>query len=755
MSSHQQSTQLSLRLGGFTKHPAPASSTGQTQRSIHLAQSLRRHRKPALYILALCLLLSGVILYLHHGTYYEAKSSVYISPTFPTTLAEEKEQDRPYDAFVQDQVQTVTRFDILATAIQQSTPGTWLKPKETMQQSVARLTKQLEVERVGTTFQISIALKARSPEVAAQVVNAVTRAYIDKAHREEFYGRDERLATLRQERSRLQQQLDTALAAQAKLMQSLGIASIQQETANPYDAQLSKLHEDLTAAREHRMESEAQIAALKTKGGDSTALDATAQDAVAADAGLASFKAALNQRRAILIEQMNGLTPSNPVWKQDNSELSNLERELNNSSSDLAGKAASRIEQKLEADLYRTRAVELQLQQELLTQTHSATGAVPRFQQAKEWSKTIERLESGYSAVDERIRSLELESSSPGSIHLSSPALAPLTPVNSRTWMLALLLAAGSCLASMATAIAIDLLDARVYTGSDVESFLGFAPLGVLLDHDEFDSEVSGQYLSRLAGGLNHARNTTGAKTFLFTGLTPGGGSTTVVEKVARHLRNLNLRTLTIAATNVDGKVSYVTGGPAYQSSSTLKNSLSSPSKTTLPEDQKRTGETLALNIASESGASSLPVRSGVFVANVLGEIRNEYDIVLIDSSPILISADAEHISRVADGTVLVLSSGQSTRKQLLRAARLLERLEVAGVGVVLNRIGRHSMDSALAEDISDFEQQLRKQRGFAREQTASSSIHEDAPSESSLMDSFRARTVHDDSRVGIATAQA
>ena len=101
----------------------------------------------------------------------------------------------------------------------------------------------------------------------------------------------------------------------------------------------------------------------------------------------------------------------------------------------------------------------------------------------------------------------------------------------------------------------------------DVEQVIGFPPIGVLLDHDDFSSEASGQYLLRLAGGIQHARNSAGARTFLFTATASESGTTTVVEKLGRQLRNLGLNTLTVAATNIDGKIAYVRNeGPVTSS---------------------------------------------------------------------------------------------------------------------------------------------------------------------------------------------
>jgi len=62
--------------------------------------------------------------------------------------------------------------------------------------------------------------------------------------------------------------------------------------------------------------------------------------------------------------------------------------------------------------------------------------------------------------------------------------------------------------------------------------------------------------------------------------------------------------------------------------------------------------------------------------------------VLLIDGDPLPTSANTEYLARICDATVLVVGSSTSTRQELERSARLLERLEVAGVAVVLNKIG-------------------------------------------------------------------
>ena len=58
-------------------------------------------------------------------------------------------------------------------------------------------------------------------------MNTVTETYVERMKNEEFYGLDDRLDTLRQEKVRLQQADGRAsMAEQAQLMEQVGVATI-------------------------------------------------------------------------------------------------------------------------------------------------------------------------------------------------------------------------------------------------------------------------------------------------------------------------------------------------------------------------------------------------------------------------------------------------------------------------------------------------------------------------------------------------
>jgi len=687
------------------------SSTEGVRPAIDVVGSLRRHWIVAARVLLFIAGCGALFLWKKAKPDYASNSVVYLSPKFPKMLVGDTEVELPYDSYVQDQVQTVTRHDIIADSISKLPYAVRYRRGLTpsyqgpaLPYEIEVLQKALEAKRVGSTYEMSIGLHGATPNDLAEIVNTVTGTYVERMKSEEFYGLNDRLNTLRQEKVRLQKEMDDSLGEQAQLMQQLGVATLSSKDGgnNVYDSTLQKLSEDQVTARMQRQASEAQLAAVvKESGpGGSSVMDANADEAIASDAGLSGVRTSLNSRRTALIQEMNGLRQDHPIYQKDKDELDSIDAQMNN----LRREAGEHLQDKLRQEVARTRMIELQLTQELALRTHTATSAAPKFQRAAALGPEIDSLQKAYSAIDDRIRDLELESNSPGSIHVSSMALTPLNPEASKLkfYLLALVLMSLAC--AIAAPVAIDLLDNRVFTARDVEQVMGFHPLGVLLDNREFRREIAGEYYLRLAAGIDHAVRNSGARVFLFTSPSHGSGTSTIVREVSDKLRSLDLRTQTIVASASEG-LEVTPGNIPWRSQLLLQ----------------RRNKTDEIRLAALAPIAALHGRREYDIgqeASTLNPVMQglhhgseQYDAILIDASPLPISAHTEYLARVADVTVLVVKSSATTKQELDRAARLLERLDVAGVAVVLNKVRLERADSALKKELNGYEQSLRHRR--------------------------------------------
>ena len=70
---------------------------------------------------------------------------------------------------------------------------------------------------------------------------------------------------------------------------------------------------------------------------------------------------------------------------------------------------------------------------------------------------------------------------------------------------------------------------------------------------------------------------------------------------------------------------------------------------------------------------------------NLLDMLKQEFDVVILDSPPVLAVADAQILSKHTDGVILVVSSGKTETEQGKKAKQLLVSANAPLLGVVLN----------------------------------------------------------------------
>ncbi|MER2120666.1 MAG: CpsD/CapB family tyrosine-protein kinase [Solibacillus sp.] len=69
----------------------------------------------------------------------------------------------------------------------------------------------------------------------------------------------------------------------------------------------------------------------------------------------------------------------------------------------------------------------------------------------------------------------------------------------------------------------------------------------------------------------------------------------------------------------------------------------------------------------------------------LLQQVKNDYDIVIIDSPPLLSVTDAQILANKCDGTIMILNTGVVDKRAVKKAKALLEASHTKILGVVLN----------------------------------------------------------------------
>nr|WP_246298618.1 polysaccharide biosynthesis tyrosine autokinase [Nocardioides panaciterrulae] len=74
-----------------------------------------------------------------------------------------------------------------------------------------------------------------------------------------------------------------------------------------------------------------------------------------------------------------------------------------------------------------------------------------------------------------------------------------------------------------------------------------------------------------------------------------------------------------------------------------------------------------------------------VAMEKMLGELRDQFDVVILDAPPLLPVTDAALLASQADGALVVVRHGKTTRDQLRHAIERVEAVDAKVVGVVIN----------------------------------------------------------------------
>ena len=198
----------------------------QTGMKMDLRRSLKMHRRAAIWVFAITTV-ALVALAMTRKPQYMAQSLIYIQPGTPKPLTDVTPgfyDSSRYDSYMQQQLQTITRDDILADALKQIPAGMWQQQGESEEAAIMRLRSSLKVERLLSSYEVQISLKGGDPVSVTRVVNEVTSAFLKSGRRDETAQSDQQLQLLVQERARISAALAKDREEQAGLSSSLGVA---------------------------------------------------------------------------------------------------------------------------------------------------------------------------------------------------------------------------------------------------------------------------------------------------------------------------------------------------------------------------------------------------------------------------------------------------------------------------------------------------------------------------------------------------
>jgi uncharacterized protein involved in exopolysaccharide biosynthesis len=667
----------------------PASAGG-----IDLIAALKKRPVLALAILVLSLLAGAPYFLRKAPGIYHAEASIYVSPTYFKNLQQDREQLQvSYTTLVNQQILTLRRYDILHEALMRlERQGIkWRHAGESEEAAVARLTTELDVQHIPDSYDVLVGLDSPEREWVAPIVNTVANTYLEKGKADDLADRSSRISALTMEQNNLQTQLQEKLEQQARLSQDLMMVSL--EKATPVDdtilASARQAQEDAT---HKRMEAEAQLAIMQGKGTNGkNPLTSAAEEAVFNDGNIHNTLNTLIQRRSELQTKIQGLTPQHPLRQASEKELAAINEQIKHLPDGLADETSERMLTKLHADVDRNRLVESELGREVMIYASRVESRARQVQKAQGLSGDIDRLRRDLSAVTTRLSEMNLGENDPSNyLRMFSAAQPPIEPKKANAKKMLAVLFGLALFLAIAIPLALDLIDQRIVSPAEVNRAIGFQPVGVILEPNVKTKAFAEEHFRRLVNGIQRGMAGQAAKCVAITRLNHAGNSHYLVNEIGKALQERGLKTVIVDA-----------------NPSTMPSALT-PDDTLggmeAPEVMTANGQAripARLDAGPEKELSRISVGAGV--GSLLDEMRIEYDVVLVDAPPLMLSADAEYLASVSDITLVVIETGKTTRRDLIEGATLLGRIGAPSIGVIMNQVRLRRAGGALMRDFKQF----------------------------------------------------
>ncbi|UJA19052.1 polysaccharide biosynthesis tyrosine autokinase [Thermoleophilia bacterium SCSIO 60948] len=301
-------------------------------------------------------------------------------------------------------------------------------------------------------------------------------------------------------------------------------------------------------------------------------------------------------------------------------------------------------------------------------------------------------------ALQEQIGQLStLEALQTGNSEIVQEADLPDSPATPNVKQNLLLGGVFGLVAGVLLTLLVDRLDRRLRDPEEIASGLNLPLLGIVgsskylaqanpQDHlDYADSEAFRLIRTRLRY-FNVDRE---IKTVLVTSAAPGDGKSTVTWNLARSAAEAGLHAIFVEADfhrPVVAERYDLEPLPGLSDVLTEQSALPRTIKSIAMEESASVDG--RLDVIPSGGVPPNPAEllGSDGMRRLLERLRADYDLVLIDTPPLPVIADAIPVTRLADGVLVVAQAGKTTREDAGHLSFQLGELSAQALGVVVNR---------------------------------------------------------------------
>ena len=541
------------------------------------------------------------------------------------------------------------------------------------------------------TRLIDVIARTRDPQISTKLANGYADEYLRMLLEQTTDATKAASQFLVEEAGRLGEKMRLAEEAMQSFRERERAASLEtmvKEAQMTIDQTTADIQEAETFIRQL----DADLAAVSGSGGSTETL--LRLPSVGNDPRVAQLSAQITALEREMDEMTRRYRPDHPAFTATKTRLNALRGDLSQLAVEVVGQLETRRAQ-AETQLESLRKKRADAEQRLLEITGKSV-------EYNTLSRNLEADKALYDSVLARLKEVDVTSGlTDQSITIQERAMGA-GPVPSQTLKYIILGVFGGLAAGVALAFALNYLDPSLRTIDQVEQRTG---VGVVASVPMIKSRgpVSGgagvnlPSVSDRRGVVAEAFRTMRAtlamisgrdkhRVFLITSAIPGEGKTFTSSNFAATLAQQGFRTLLIDADLRKPSVSKLFFNE------NLQPGLSEVLMGSAPLDQAIVPTKVEnLSVLPAGGIAPNPseLLAHAQFDEIVQKLKEQYDRIVIDSSPVLAVRDPLLLAKSVDACCLIVRAGRSPSKASVQAVRLLAEAETPASGIVLNSV-RH-----------------------------------------------------------------
>lgn len=558
-------------------------------------------------------------------------------------------------------------------------------PEQRERMAINRILGDLNVQLVTNTSLLSITFKDQKPAYARDVANQVARSFIDQRIDQTSETSDLARQFIQEQVTQTKQKLQESEQALVAYAKQAGITSMGGEKSL-ISTNIESINTALGEAIQERLDFGRLVQQIDAGRGASL-------EQVLGSKPLQELQSSITTLQGEYQQKLSMFKPGFPEMQQLQARIRELRRQLDAGVLTMTDSIRLKHQETIEkeSDL-RSKLAELEKQQLEYNDKNIQYTILKR---------DVDSNRSQYDSLIAKLNEVgvgsELRSQNAAVVDLAAIPTAPYSPRKVINLAIALAIFLGLCAAII---YVLELLNNSFTNPEQVESELGLPVLGILplVDDKQLLESIGDQKsgLSEAHRSLRTALQFSGTdgvpRTLLVTSAEPSEGKSTTSFKLAQDFAALGAQVLIIDADLRKPNLHRLFG---LSNTIGLSNLLTNTVRKDDLPNILRSSKYANVSVMTSGTIPPNPadLLSSPRMAMVIANLGKRFDMIIVDAPPVVGLSDAPILGRIAEGTLMVVSTNQVTRKS---AKAALKRLRAAGtnvLGVAMSKFAVNKFD--------------------------------------------------------------